>query len=254
MITTIDIKAHLHDVFEIGSPSASHLETVLILGSCRTVPYLNYLNRFNPSRSRPFRIFAIEPNNYHWNSNDQPVGIEDILTGLETNERILSIIHSTGIFIHEHYAHFQMFNTSRDEPKNIYQFGMEAWMDISVPNFHDHFILENDYGSCGLPVPDNYIERGEYEIEKFCSVCELSSFPEFGDYFRNNWRETRFFWRPNHVSAKFTLKIFELMNDKFLHLPLNEEFWNGAIDEDLFKNPHTEVTQRDIDGYNLKWK
>jgi hypothetical protein len=146
-----------------------------------------------------------------------------------------------------------MFNTSRESPKNIYQFGMTPRMDIAVPNFHDHFILEKDYEACGIVTPENYIERGEQEIEKFCSVCLLSSFPEMADYFRESWRRIRFFWRPNHTSAAFTMYIFRRMNSRFLQLSLRDEFINAAAQEDLFKEPHTEVTQRDVDGYGLQW-
>jgi hypothetical protein len=249
MITTIEIKAHRDDVFEIGSGPTK----ILILGSCRTVAYLNYLNRYNQGAGEPFTIYSIEPNNWSWDTRDNPVDLDKELEKLETNERFLSIIQETDIFIHEHYAHFQMFNTVKDSPKNIYQFGMSPTLDITIPNFHDHFILEKDYEACGISTPENYIERGEHEIEKFCGVCGMSSFPEFGDHFRENWRLQRYFWRPNHVSAVFSIELFALMNTKFLKLRLTTEFWNEASKEDLFKEPHTPVTQRDIDGYRLQW-
>lgn len=250
MITTIEIKAALRDVFEIGNGNVN----ILILGSCRTVPYVNYLDRWNRSfLPQPFTIFVIEPNNYHWDQHESPVDLNQALTECETNERILRIIRNTDIFIHEHYAHFQMFNTDKTAEKNIYQFKMRPNHDIAIPNFHDHFILEHDYTACGISTPDDYIVKGEAEVEKFCDVCLKSSFPEFGEIFRKNWREIRYFWRPNHTSAAFTLDIFGMMNAKFLNLPLTEEFWNEARTEDLFKEPHTEVTARDIEGYRLKW-
>ncbi len=253
MITTIEIKEHRDDVFEIGSGPVN----ILILGSCRTVAYVNYFDRYNKTYSHPFtdpfNIFVIEPNNYHFGDNDQPMDLDVELRKQETNERILQIIRNTDFFIHEHYAHFGMFNTDRNATKNIYQFGMRPNHDIAIPNFHDHFILEHDYTACGIPTPDDYIKKGELEVEKFCNVCIKSSFPEFGEIFRQNWRELRYFWRPNHVSALFTLDIFGMMNSKFLNLPLSEEFWNGARTEDLFKEPHTEVTDRDREGYGLKW-
>lgn len=249
MITTIDIKRKLRDVYETGSGP----ENILILGSCRTVPYLNYLNRYNQNSGEPFKIYVIEPNNYHWNEHEQEVSLDEELTKLETNDRILSIIGKTDIFIHEHYGSFGMFNTGPLSMKNIYQFGMKALVDIRIPNFHDHFILENDYGSCGILTPDNYIERGEKEIEKFCEVCDMSDFPEFGEHFKENWRLQRYFWRPNHVSSVFTIELFGLMNAKFLKFRLTSEFWDEAAKEDLFKEPHTQVTQRDIEGYGLQW-
>ncbi len=250
MITTIEVKAHLRDVMEIGEGPTS----ILILGSCRCVPYINYLNRCNLTKGDLYKIFVIEPNNYHWNEQYIPVNLEEELTKLETNERILSVLRSTKIFIHEHYANFGMFNTSKDELKNIYQFGINPDMDIAIPNWHDHMILENDYTAYGATAPDDYIEKGESEIEKFCAVCKLSSFPEFADYFRDNWRTTRFFWRPNHISSAFSIYIFRRMNSRFLNLTLTDDFWNTAKQEDLFSYPCTQVTQQDRDGYKITWR
>ncbi len=253
MITTVEIKEHRDDVFEIGSGPVN----ILVLGSCRTVAYVNYFDRYNKTYSHPFtdpfKIFVIEPNNWSWDNQDNPVDRDVAIRGLETNERILRIIRHTDIFIHEWYESYGMFNTDRFKEKNIYQFGMRPNYDITIPNFHDRFCLEHDWTACGIPTPDNYIEQGERHMDEFCGVCLKSSFPEFGEIFRKNWREVRYFWRPNHVSAKFTLDIFGLLNSKFLNLPLSEEFWNGAKTEDLFKEPHTEVSERDIIGYGLKW-
>jgi len=248
MITTIEVKAHLRDVLELGGGTTN----VLVLGSCRTVPYLNYLTRCNRMVAENYRIFAIEPNNWHWNENGAEVDIEEELKKLENDDRILSVIQSADIFIHEHYANFRMFNTNKDSFPNIYEFGMMPDVDIAIPNFHNHFILENDFKDFG-ELPEDYISRGEAEIEKFCGVCELSSFPEFAHHFRNTWRETRYFWRPNHVSAEFTRYIFELMNEKFLKLNLPDNYWTHDALDDLFREPHTSVTQRDRDGYRLLW-
>ncbi len=249
MITTVTIKQKLREVFEIGSGPTN----ILVLGSCRCVPYINYLDRYNRNAGEPFRIYAIEPNNYHWNSFDQPVNIEQKLVQLETDNRVLSIIESCKIFIHEYYANFGMFNTGIYMPKNIYQFKMKPEQDILIPNFHDHFILENDWVACGIPTPPHYITLGEAEIEKFALVCRRSSFPQMRDHFIRNWTTTRFFYRPNHISAAFSLYIFRLMNEQFLHLNLTEEFWAGAETEDLFREPCTQVTERDKKGYGIKW-
>lgn len=248
MITTINIKAKLREVFQVGNGP----KKILILGSCRTVAYVNYLNRYNQSHGEPFTIYVIEPNNYHWNEQEQEVNLEEELTKCETNERILSIIRSTDIFIHEFYQNFGMFNTEQG-PKNIYSFGMAPKMDILIPNLHDRFVLENDYVACGMTAPSDYVQRGEQAISEFCDVCRKSSFPEFADVFRDTWRRVRYCWRPNHVSAAFTLYIFKLMNDKFLHLDLDEAFWNGAGQEDLFKEPHTQVTENDRKAYGITW-
>ncbi len=247
MITTQTVKDKLFSVFEMGPQDASRGFTALLVGSCRCVPYLNYL------AGTALHVYAIEPNNFHWDEEGNPVEILSVLTRLETDPRILQVIADSGIFIHEHYANFGMFNTAKDAAKNIYQFGMDPIMDIAIPNFHDHFILENDYAACGLECPDDYIRRGENEIEKFCWVAEASSFPEFAEVFHYGWRRIRYFWRPNHVSAKFTMFIFTQMNKRFLHLPLPDEFYLDASQYDMYAEPHTEVTQRDREGYGITW-
>src|SRR5439155_26754240 len=103
MITTTDIKLAKQNVFEIGPVDAPRERTALLVGSCRCVPYVNYL------QGQPLHLYVIEPNDYHWNEQGAPVDLEKALDEAETSERILSIIKSAGIFIHEHYENFGMF-------------------------------------------------------------------------------------------------------------------------------------------------
>lgn len=242
MISTIETKqAQLKDGFY---QSGSGPEQILILGSCRTIPYLSYLVRYNEGKNQ-FSILRIDPCDW---------AVEGIdLTSFEKDERILSVLKSAKIFIHEHLENYGMFNTDREQEKHIYQFGVNALHDISIPNWHDRLILQNDWIDYGTITPPNYAEFGEAEVKEFCSICKLTSFPEFAEHFRDNWRSTRFFWRPNHTSAAFTLYIFRQLNEKFLHLDLTEEFWSGASQEDLFKDPHTQVTQHDREAYQIIW-
>jgi hypothetical protein len=244
MISTIESKQQqlINGFFQRGTGS----ENILVVGSCRTLAYLSYLIRYNETiGNNRFTIRRIDP--CDWTVENVP------LEPLEKDERILSAIQDVDIFIHEHLSSYGLVNTDRNAENNIYQHGMSAPVDIAIPNFHDHLILENDYAAWGAPCPDDYIQRGEDEVEKFCKVCEMSSFPEFGKRFKDTWRKIRYFWRPNHVSAKFTTYIFSAMNYFFLKLPLTDEFWNAARQEDLFKNPHTEVSQRDREGYGISW-
>lgn len=244
MIGTIESKQQqlANGYFQSGTGP----EKILILGSCRTLAYLSYLIRWNETGGQnQFTIRRMDP--CDWTVSNVDLG------SLETDERILSAIRETDIFIHEHLESYGMFNTTSRIEKNIYRFGMNPKQGISIPNFHDRMVLEKDYEAFGVPLPENYVEAGEAALEKFGDVCRMSSFPEMADHFRENWRTTRFFWRPNHVSAAFTLYIFRCMNIRFLHLGLSDDFWAGAETEDLFKNPHTVPTQRDIEAYGLKW-
>lgn len=224
---------------------------VLVLGSCRTMPYLNYLARWNET-DNGMTIRYINPVDWHWNLREEELDLDAELAKLETDQRILDVLASTDIFIHEHFGNFGMFNTSREAEKNIYQFGMKAERDISVPNWHDHFILYDDFKAFNA-LTDDWIARGLVAVDKFCDICLLSSFPEMAEYFRANWQTTRLFWTPNHISAAFSLYVFRRMNDKFLHLPLTDDFWQQAGGEDMFCAPSTAVTQHDRDAYGITW-
>jgi hypothetical protein len=243
VISTIESKQQqlINGFFERGTGA----EKILILGSCRTLPYLSYLIRWNESNGDRFTIRRIDP-------CDWTVENVDIET-CERDERIQRVIASTNIFLHEHLESYSMFNTSKETPKNIYQLGMNPLIDISIPNFHDRFILENDWVDCGMPTPEDYVAKGEQAVDGFCDVCQKSSFPEMGDYFRESWRSIRFFWRPNHISAAFSTYIFRRINSRFLHLKLTDEFIEAAKQEDLFKTPCTQPTQRDREAYRLQW-
>ena len=142
MINTVNIKQKQFEVFRTGHPASK--EVVLIIGSCRSVPYLNYFDQYNKTISNRFLIYFIDPFNYNWDRNENRVDAESVILGLESDANILSIIASTKIFIHEYYGNFGMFNTFKDAEKNIYKFGMNPELDITVPNFHDVFIMFND--------------------------------------------------------------------------------------------------------------
>ena len=226
---------------------------VVILGSCRIFPYVNYMNRWNEGRNE-FTIVVINIVNFAFDQHDNHVNSDQFTVQFETNPVLLDMVKRCRIFIHEHAENFGCFNTVPSGiKKNIYQLGMKAEIDIAIPNFHDRFVLENDWRSCGMEPPENYIEKGEQAIHEFTNKTILTSFPEFGHVFRETWRDIRYFWTPNHVSSHFSILVFTLMNEKYLRMPLTFDFWNGARQEDLFKEPHTQVTQRDIDGYHLKW-
>lgn len=268
MINTYNIKQEQLKTgsFKIGSGA----ETILIVGSCRSVPYLNYLNLYN-SNNR-FTIHFIDPFNWNWDINDRPVNYEEVIQSMETNENILNILRTTKIYIHEYYVHFGMFNSSPDAEKNIYQYGLKPELDICVPNFNDLFIFFNDIltfdvelqamakadlAATGIlqPATKEAIKtKGLAAMEKFYSICRMSSIPEMEDHFKNNYKTTRFFWTSNHISKWFSLAIFRIMNDKFLKLELNDYFWNAITSErDLYETPSTPLTIYDVEAYNFNW-
>jgi len=267
MINTLDIKLQYKNVFYCGTKESK--EVILILGSCRAVPYLNYLDQWNKLKGNPYKIHCIDPINYHWDENGKEQSYEDELTRLETDENFLNVLKSVKIFIHEGLSSHSILNTLKKD-KNIYQFGMNPEIDINIPNFHDVFILFNDFFAidkefqslCKLEYQFNdglsnelqgkIVARGELEMRRFLNICAISDFPEMGEYFKNNYLTKRLFWTFNHVSKGFTLEIFRLMNQKFLHLDMNDAYWND-IQHDIYETVRTPLCEYDIINRPFDW-
>lgn len=243
--------------------------TILLQGSCRSLPYVNYFVRYLRMTGDSLRVYCIDPNDNHWDESGAVTDFEAALLSQETNPHILDAIRSADVFLHEHYANFGMFNSSPAMEKNIFQFGMKPEQDICIPNFHDLFILYNDIIAFdadiqrrvaedgGIPKAETLRivrEMGVAAVNKFCDVCRQSSFPEMGEYFRENWTRKRFFWTMNHITRHFSLYIFWQLNDRFLHLDLSEQFWRGAESEDLFRTPYTKATPFDVANHGLTWE
>lgn len=242
MITTYDTKtAQLTNGWY---QSGNGAKKILIIGSCRSLAYLNYLVRYNRQRG-DLTICYIDPFNWNWRldgkGGEYRVDYEAEINALETNERLLEMLRNTGIYIHEFYNSYGMFNSSRESEKNIYQFGLKPQIEMCVPNFNDVHIL-------GRPK-----EEGEANLEKFYAICRKTDFPEMEHYFKDLWKEVRLFWSHNHVTKHFTSFLFLEMNRKFLHLDLEQGFIAAIMKEDLFANTPFPVTEQDIKNHDLKW-
>lgn len=269
MISTLDIKKQQFSVFRVGNQESG--EVIMIIGSCRSVPYLNYLDHYNKLNGNKYLIYFIDPFNYNWDKDENRVDSESVITELETDRNLLNIFASTKIFIHEYYANFGMFNTFKEKEKNIYKFGMNPEIDITIPNFHDVFIMFNDIAKFDNEIramaqkdidtsgelSDNTLKKlfhiSQNNLNKFYDTCSKSNFPEMVEYFKGNFLITRLYWTYNHVSKYFTLKIFEWMNNKYLKLPLTDSYWNYISKEDIFANNYTSPTKYDKQFYDYQW-
>jgi hypothetical protein len=267
MINTYDIKKQQLEqgAFKVGSGP----EAMLIMGSCRSVPYLNYLNEVNKVNKvdNKFTIYFIDPFNWNWDKKDNRVDYEQVLKTLETNKYLLDIIGATKIFIHEYYKNFGMFNTIEDGDKNIYDFGMNPEIDVCIPNFNDVFILFNDLFTFDVEIKEKVIkemgvsqetllqcyETSKNNIERFYGICRMSDVPEMEEYFKENFTKVRLFWTYNHISKDFAMFIFKRINEKFLKLNISEEIWNKIESmEDMYANRYTYITEHDLKLYDYK--
>jgi hypothetical protein len=261
MISTYLIKQQQlkNGYFTIGTGQ----ELILVMGSCRVAPYVEYFYQWNIENGNRFTICSIDPFNWNWDANDNRVDYMETLCKLETDERILNLLKSVDIFIHEYYANAGMFNCNKTAEKNIYQFGMTPKQDICIPNFNDYFILASDIisfdtemrkiaiqdynviGKLSEQTQKEIKDLGNKAIEKFYSICLKSDIPEMKDFFEANYKTKRLFWTYNHVSKDFTLAIFNFMNDKFLHLDLSKGFDKDHLD--MFANNYTFLSEYDND-------
>ncbi len=269
MIDTVSIKQMQlqHGFLTVGSGK----EVILILGSCRVAPYINHFDRWNLENGNRFTIHTMDAFNHNWSLDGERVDYLEALKKLETDDRILNMLKSVDWFIHEWYANAGMFNCNKEAENNIYKYGLQPSLDICIPSFNDLFILTNDIlkfnsdlakiAHQDLNVLGRLSKQTEWEIyqesqkglDKFHKVCMLSDLPEMSPLFAKNWQHQRFFHSYNHISKYFTISIFELMNEKYLHLPLTKEFMDEISKEDMFANSYTKLTYLDIQHYGLDW-
>lgn len=287
MINTVSIKSEqlTNGYFQDGSGE----EKILLMGSCRVAPYLNYFHKWNEQNCNRFTIYSLDPFNFNWNVKDERTDFETALSKWETDERMLSMLKSVNIFIHEFYQNAGMFNTDRNKGKTIYDFGLSPSsnlipvydgskrhremrkMDICLPNFNDYFILFKDIVTFDLEIRKKVMQDinvtgkisgrtlnemyllSQKGIDKFYEVCRKSDIPEMEDFFEANFIQKRLFHTYNHVSKHFTLKMFSLINEKFLGLELDDGFWY-SVQQDMFANNFTPLTKYDIEFYGYEWQ
>jgi hypothetical protein len=262
MINTIEIKQQQLEkgYYSIGNG----VYKLLILGSCRAVPYVTYFNDYNKQFTNTFTIYFIDPFNWNWDASGNRVDYIDALSKQESNKSLTDMLSSVDFFIHEYYANAGMFNVFKGSEKNIYQFGLNPRIDICLPNFNDIFILSREIVSFDVAIrkmaiqdynvngklSEQTIKAIEYKsqenLNKFYNICRQTSFPEFEDIFKSGYKNRRFFWTFNHVAKAFNQELFKLMSENYFHFDLNNYY---ICQEDLFANNYTYLSEYDL-GYN----
>jgi hypothetical protein len=270
MINTINTKVEqlTNGYFKTGNGG----EVILIVGSCRSIPYINYFLLFNKEYGERFTIIFIDPYNWSFDLHDNRTNLHEVITSLEHHSELLEMLKSVKYYIHEYYTHFGMFCCDKNAEKNIYQFGLNPDIDICLPNFNDNFILFGDIvtfdaearrkamadynviGKLSEETQHDIYQISQNNLNKFYDVCLKSDFPEMKDYFQNNIRDKRLFFTYNHVSKEFTYFIFVKMLKKFFGIDLSEQFIRHIYQmPDMFANNYTYLTQFDLKWYGFNW-
>lgn len=270
MVNTINTKKEQlrNGYFSIGTGN----EVVLIVGSCRSVPYMNYFTAFNDENDNRFTINFIDPFYHNWNEKDERVNYEEALNNCENNEKLLNMLSTVDIFIHEYYNNAGMFNCDKNAYKNLYQFRLNPKIDICIPNYNDVFVLfgdivtfdvemrkkaMQDYNTIGKlseEVQHEIFQLSQNNLNKFYDICLKSDFPEMKEFFQRNMQNKRMFFTYNHVSKEFTYFIFVRLLKRFLDIDLSEQFIRQIYQmPDMFANNYTYLTQFDLKWYGFNW-
>lgn len=260
MINTVNIKEQQLKTGYFKSGSGP--DVILIMGSCRVAPYCNYLEQWNEQSNNRFTICTLDPFNFNWNAKDERVDYNEALTAQESNVELLGMLKSVKYFVHEYYANAGMFNCNKEVENNIYKYGINPEVDITIPNFNDLFILVGDIVSFDIPIRKMAIQDynvlgklseqtlkeiyavRDKNLDKFYEICKKTSFQEFEAYFKASYKRERFFWNSNHVSKRFTLEIFGDICRK-VGILYSNTFINSISEYDMFANNYTHITEYD---------
>ncbi len=239
------------------------------MGSCRVAPYVEYLHQWNIRNNNRFTIYSLDPFNWNWNDKDERTDYQVALLKLETDERLLSMLKSIDIFIHEYYQNSGMFNVNKEDNKTIYDFGMKPKIDVCIPNFNDYFILFKDIVSFDIEIRKKAIQDinvigklseqlqkeifdlSQKNLLKFYTVCQKSDIPEMEYILVGNGINNRFWHSYNHIAKPFSKSIFDILCEKYLKISLPNNFYDDK--EDMFANSFTPLTEYDIKWYGYSW-
>ena len=243
--------------FVFSEPVEAGAKTVVLIGSCRIVPFLNYL-RLHNAMAAPgdaMRLICLNPVEM-WRG----VGCE-VADG--ANEKLVGFkFGNVDFLICEHVQYCGVLNTVRSSPQNIYDnLGCSPVVEMRLPNWNDMHIFDAEtamhdkvtYANLGRAERVDFI-RAQTAIHKarFLSHCRGSTFPQLEAWTEEHWKTVRLGWTSSHPSHSLIWRMFERVAEKMgLNLPL--DFVNHPIcKSDLYAL--TGIALTDIDREANDWK
>lgn len=190
---------------------------IVLIGSCRIVPFLNYLRVYNSLNGDPFELGCFNPVEM-WTGpgNEVSDGVNNILKDYRLGE--------TDFLVCEHVQYCGVLNTVRSSEQNIFDsLGCNPAVEIRLPNFNDMHIFDLEtamhdrvgYANLSHPEKVAFI-KGETAKHKarFLSHCRGSSLPELEAWVESNWLTTRLGWSSSHPSRALLWRMFEGVAEK----------------------------------------
>jgi len=201
--------------FSYGNPSADR--KIVLIGSCRIVPLLNFFRVYNSLNGDTFQLKCYNPVEM-WDGPGHEIseGVNRILNGHQMGH--------ADYLICEHAQNCGVLNTVRTSEQNIYDsLGFTADVEIRLPNWNFIHIYDAETASYDkegygkLPHDERIAslrERTANSKELFLSHCRKCSFPEMEQWASDNWLTTRLGWTSNHPSYVIAQKLFDFIAEK----------------------------------------
>lgn len=195
--------------FSFGNPDAP--QTVVLVGSCRIVPFLNFLRAYNALNRHPLELLCFNPVEM-WAGPGHDVAdcVNRTMDGY--------LFDRVDYLICEHLQNCGALNTVRDAEDNIYDtLGCHPVVHIRLPNWNNLHIydretegFDREYAALGSGDRAMVLhERTEMHKERFLGYCRQSSFPHLEPWVGENWQSVRFGWTNNHPTLTLVTAMLE---------------------------------------------
>jgi hypothetical protein len=207
---TTNILRHCYERgdFSFGNPKGAAI--VVLVGSCRIVPFLNILRVYNELRGFPLELLCFDPVEM-WGGPGHEVadGVNRILSGYRFDR--------ADYLVCEHVQYCGVLNTVRSSEQNIFaSLGCAPVSEIRLPNWNDMHLFDAEtakYDPCyavlqGADRPAELRRRSDIHKNRFLSHCRLSSFPDLAEWTEANWLTTRLGWTSSHPSIALTWRMY----------------------------------------------
>jgi hypothetical protein len=239
--------------FSFGNPDAPR--TVVLIGSCRIVPFLNNLRVYNEQNGHPFELLCFDPVEM-WGGPGHEVadGVNKVLDGYRFGK--------VDFLVCEHVQYCGVLNTVRSSEQNIFKdLGCNPDTEIRLPNWNDMHTLDaeteiHDKGYAALGHAERVVFLRDATAvckARFLSHCRQSSFPHLEEWTESNWLTTRLGWTSSHPSLPLVWTMFNSVMGR-MGLTATTELANHPLcSTDVYASTGIKLTHVDYEANNWKF-